>query len=350
MADTDKKKKRPIVLFLLAFIVVVILMFVANYKSIHVQELSGPKSGVEKLSTCGERLIAISKDKDIYTWNWNDLSARPQVGSVKAQQAAAMSPDRLIWVPSGENNVVVVSNLRGDKELKRLSLGVNERCILLQASPNGKYAVAALAIGGGSDKRIQLSVIDSDVTYIRPVGTKTMEDGLKLNNIGISNDGAFVSAVGGKDSGWILVADARSRKILWEQTVSDTDELNNVVFSQDGQMVYASEPGRFVYSFEAATGKPAKKFEMDKYKTPPNNPQTISCIVVSPDGSLLAASTVPASQVLLWDAQSGKRLAVIHPGQFTVNSLAFSPDSSLLATGDLIGIVPMKIWRLSDVF
>ncbi len=56
------------------------------------------------------------------------------------------------------------------------------------------------------------------------------------------------------------------------------------------------------------------------------------------------------SWVLLWDTQTGKRLMVIKPGQYTVNGLAFSPDSSLLATGDLIGRVPMKIWRLPDTF
>lgn len=346
----DKKKKKPILLFLFVFVAIVILTFIRNYRSTHVQKIYGPSAGVERLSTCSRQLVAISMDKEVYVWDWDDLSGWPQVGKTKAQKAAAMSSDRLVWVPSTTNNTVVVTNLKGDKELKRLPLPTNRKCRLLKVSPNGQYAVAALEAGGLTDDVVKLVATDSDLTSILQVVTKTIDDGLRLNDIGVSNDGSLIAVVGRKGDGWVLVADVQSRKILWERTLADVSELNNVVFSPDGEIVYVSEPGRFVYAFEVATGKLVKKFEMDKYKTPPNNPQTISCIVVSPDGRLLAVSTVPASRVFLWDAQTGKRLAVIHPGQFTVNGLAFSPDSLLLATGDLIGRVPMKVWRLSDTF
>jgi WD40 repeat protein len=346
----DKKKQKPILLFLFAFVAIVILTFIHNYRSTHVQEIYGPSAGVERLSTCDRQLVAISMDKEVYVWDWDDLSGRPQVGKIKAPKAAAMSSDRLVWVPSTTNNTVVVTNLKGDKELKRLPLPINRKCRLLKVSPNGQYAVAALEAGGLTDDVVKLVATDSDLTSILQVATKTIDDGLRLNDIGVSNDGSLIAVVGRKGGGWVLVADVQSRKILWERTIADVNELKNVVFSPDGQVVYASEPGRFAYAFEVVTGKLVKKFEMDKYKTPPNNPQTISCIVVSPDGRLLAVSTVPASRVFLWDTQTGKRLAVIHPDQFTVNGLAFSPDSLLLATGDLIGRVPMKVWRLSDTF
>lgn len=347
MTNINKKKKNPIILFLLALVVIVVVMFIANYKSMLMQELRGPEAGVEKLSTHGEQLVAISPNNEIYAWDWNDLSSWPQIGSVNAQKVAAMSSDRLVWIPHGINNILVVGNLKGDKQLWRLSLGVNKKCKWLQASPNGKYAVAALAIDDGSDNRIQLAAIDPDLTSISQVLTKTMGDKFTLNNIGVSNDGAFVTAVGGKDAGWIIVAHAQSKQILWEKTVPNSRELNNVVFSPNGQMVYASESGRRVYIFDIAAKKLVKRLEMDKYKTPANNPQTISCIAVSPDGRLLAAASAPKSKVWVWDAKSGAKIDVIGTGHFCTSDISFSPDSSLLAIADLT-TSPIKIWRISE--
>jgi len=348
MTGTDNKKKNPTILFLLAFVAIVISMFIANYRSTRVQELNSPKSGVEKMSTFGEQLIVISRDNDIYVWDWNDLSNWTQIGAVEAQKVAAMSSDRLVWVPSGKNDVLVVSNLRGDKELKRLSLGMTRTCKWLQASSNGKYAIAGVEVADGSDGRIQLAVIEPDTSSISHVATKTLrQEELELQDIGISNDGASVAAVGGKDTGWILVADGHSKEILWEQTIANSSELNNVIFSPDGQTVYASESGRYMYVFESATGKLGNRLAMDKYKTPPNNPQTISCIAVSHDGRLLAAASAPNSKVWVWDVKSGTTIDVMVTGHFWTSGLSFSPDSSLLAIADLT-TSPIKIWRVSE--
>jgi len=341
------KKRSPIILLLPAFVVIVTIMFVANYRSRLVQELSGCKSAVKKVSTYGEQLIVISQENDVYTWNWNDLYGRPQIGSVNAQKAIAMSPGRVVWVPFARDDVLIMSNLRGDKELKRLPLGVGRKCKQIAASPNGKHAVIAFTIGGDSDRRIQLAAIDSDLTSIRPVETKTMEDGLRLNDVGISNDGTFIAAVGGSEMGWLLVAGANDKRMLWEHYVGDCNELNKVVFSPDGQMVYASEPGRTVYIFDIAAKKLVKRLVIDKHKVPANNPQTISSIAVSPDGHLLAAVSPPRSRVWVWDAKSGAVFIVINPSQYVVGDILFSPDSSQLATAELVG-GSIKIWRLSD--
>ena len=355
MAGQDRKRKSPVALFFLAFAAIAILMFIANYRSVLVHELPSPKGGAEKLSTYGEQLIAISLNNEIYSWVWDNLSERPQISTVKAQKAIAMSSDRLLLIPSAENDLLILSNLKGDKELGRLSLGGDKKCKFLQTSLNGKFAVAALApapvfrqedAGGDSDKQIQLVIIDPNLTSVRPVATKTIEQGLQLNDIGISNDGNLIAAVGGGDKGWLFVAGANDKQLLWEHYVEDCKELNKVVFSPDGKVVYASESGRRVYIFDITAEKLVKRLEMDKYKTPPNNPQTISCIAVSPDGRLLAAASSPASKVWIWDVKSGEKIAIIGTGQFSTCCIAFSPDSSFLAGANL-GYDPVKIWRIS---
>lgn len=344
MAGQGKRRKSPAVLFLLAFAAIAILMFIANYRSVLVHKLPNPKGGAEKISTFGGQLIAVSPGNEIYSWAWNDLSELPKVSVIKAQKVVAVGPDRLLRILPGSDNLLVTSNLKGDKELGRSSLGGDKECKLLQAGPNGRFAVAALAIAGFG-KRIQLVLIDSDLNFIQPVETKTMEQGLELNDIGLSKDGSLIAAVGGGDKGWLFVADAKGKQLLWEMAVEDCNEFSKVVFSPDGRMLYASESGRRVYIFDITAKRLVKQLEMDKYKTPPNNPQTISSIAVSPDGRLLAAASSPNSRVWIWDAETGKKIVTIGTSQFSTCSMAFSPDSSFLA-GAVSGYDPIKVWRI----
>jgi WD40 repeat protein len=252
--------------------------------------------------------------------------------------------DRLLWVPAGSSNVLVVSNLKGDKELKRLPLEEVKGVKLLETSANGRYAVTALELYDAG--RIRLAVIDPNLTAVSEVVTETMEDKSKINSVSISNDGNFMAAAGTKGGGWIFVAETRSKKILWEQSVKSSVELNKVIFSPDGRWVYASEPGRYIYVFEAATGKTAKQFIMDKYEDSAvlNNMQTIGMLAASPDGRLFAATVEPGSTAWVWDIKTGEKITCFGGG-FTISGLAFSPDSSLLVTGILVRS-NINIWNI----
>jgi WD40 repeat protein len=59
----------------------------------------------------------------------------------------------------------------------------------------------------------------------------------------------------------------------------------------------------------------------------------VTCVAFSPDGAVLASSSVDAT-VRLWDIATGETLFTLrgHPNQ--VNTVAFSPDGTLLASGN----------------
>jgi WD40 repeat protein len=187
-------------------------------------------------------------------------------------------------------------------------------------------------------------MIDPNLTAVSEVVTETMEDKSKINSVSISNDGNFMAAAGTKGGGWIFVAETRSKKILWEQSVKSSVELNKIIFSPDGRWVYASEPGRYIYVFETVSGKAAKQFVMDKYEAAPNNPQTIGMLAASPDGRLFAATVEPGSTAWVWDIKTGEKITCFGGG-FTISGLAFSPDSSLLVTGILVRS-NINIWKI----
>lgn len=59
----------------------------------------------------------------------------------------------------------------------------------------------------------------------------------------------------------------------------------------------------------------------------------VTGVAFSPDGSVLASSSVDAT-VRLWDVTTGKTLFTLHGHPNQVNSVAFSPDGTLLASGN----------------
>lgn len=337
------KKKTPLLWLLAAFVVILALVFVNHQRSMCVHEFPSPADGVKNLQTVGNFLVAISPTQ-LYAWDWNSLPGWPKVDTTEVILTVALGSEDGVKILAADNHVLTLHGLKDGKEPKRLYPMMSGSCVDLDASLNGKYAIAAFKESSGA---IELSVVESKGESVSQVIRKTLDNGSLLNDIAVSDDGKLIAAAGRKETGWIFVANVESKKILWEKTVSDSTELDNVTFSPDGKLIYASKSDRYVCIFDVA-GKLVKELEIDKYKTPPNNPQTISCITISPDSKLLAASTVPASRVWIWDAKTGTKLIVVSPGQFTVNGMVFSPDSSLLATGDLIGKNPMKVWKVPE--
>jgi len=59
----------------------------------------------------------------------------------------------------------------------------------------------------------------------------------------------------------------------------------------------------------------------------------VTCVAFSPDGAVLASSSVDAT-VRLWDIATGETLLTLHGHPNQVNSVAFSPDGTLLASGN----------------
>lgn len=347
MAEKQKKKSRTIG-FVVVFALIVTAMVVVNYKSGSVQEFYGPDSGIADLYTVDNNLAALSQEGEIYLWPWDDLAGWPKISEVKAVKTAYMSGDRLLIAPKKEGGTLVLRKFGSDKETTRKSIGFGWECEKIVASDSGKYAAALFK--DKFDNRVEAVVVNNELREFSRVFNRVVKEPADISDITVSSAGTLAALAGRKSTAWILVVGTKSKKVLWEKEVGEAKGFARVAFNPDGSRVYAATTDRFVYVFEGNTGDILEKLEIAEYQTAANNPQSISCIRVSSDGRFLAASTVPASRVWLWDAQTSKKLAVIRPDQYTVNSLAFSPDSSLLATGDLIGRVPMKVWRLSDAF
>ncbi len=342
--DTAVKKKNPFIIFLLVFFVILIVMFMTNTQKTVEQTLSGPLSGVDKLFTIDDKLIAISCDSEVYTWDWQDLSKWPDVKEYQAAQIVPMNNNYVMMIPEKLDYQVVVKNLK-DKSFHWVFSKGSYTIESINISSNGKFGCGYYIENETTGKIgfvvIELLVNHNGADLDRPIvsgmalGNYITDKEIVINNSAISNDGKKTAIVGKKKRGWLSVRSSEPYSV-WRKDIAEVNELNKVTFSPDGKVVYVSEPGRFVFALNSETGDMIETFEMDKYETPANNPQTISCLTVSSDGRLLAAGTEPASNVWIWDAQSGAKINEITKESYTVSGAAFSPDSLYIATGILV--------------
>jgi len=319
---------------------IVAMMILNNRKPILVRQLLGPRAGVNSLYTVDGKLIAISRDNDVYSWNWTDMSSWPQAGKIAADIVTPITGERLLYVPTGRSDTLVITNLKGDKELKSLPLPWGKTCRFLVSSANGRYAAAALIKG----KVTELVLVETNPVAIRE--TVSISAGVELCNIAISNDGRFIAAVGSREgSGFVLVADSQDKKILWQQTITDCEKFDNIVFAPDGSAVFAGEELRFIYAFDCQVGQLIRKYEIPKYPIPSNKRQVITAIDISPDGLLVTANTEPAGTLFIWNTETGQKRAEFGLPGPVVGDISFSPDSNMIASAVTVRSA-ISIWKV----
>src|SRR5262249_43972878 len=110
-----------------------------------------------------------------------------------------------------------------------------------------------------------------------------------------------------------------------------------VQYSKDGKTLWSWSEDKSVLAWDLATGKERLRL----FGGGPANGRGIAQVILSPDGKRLAITdywTDPRDfgTLHVWDTVTGKELQSLakHGG---VNSLAFSPDGNLLASGDRDG-------------
>jgi WD40 repeat protein len=149
--------------------------------------------------------------------------------------------------------------------------------------------------------------------------------------------------VGGLANGEVMFFDAHTG-IQFRNMVGHKGAVVGVAFSPDGSTLVSASVNKKIYFWDVNTGE-----RLRMSSDPLLNPQ-FYCMALSPDGNVIATGSTDKI-IRLWDFETGNTLRLLVGEHITtVNSIAFSPDGTMLASSsDATGSEDGKIilWGVS---
>lgn len=174
-----------------------------------------------------------------------------------------------------------------------------------------------------------------------------------VSDLAFSPDGSRLAA--GTTEGTVQVWDTATGHMTGAWVQGDAgdwyadvpDFINSIAFSPDSALVASGSEDGSVWVWDVNTGSLHTAWNA-RLEWPP-----VQAVTFSPDGSLVAAAHtrwlrsahLPTADIQVWDVATGRELFVLHTGPESLDSLAFSPDGSLLVSLDDNGQI--RLWEVA---
>ncbi len=349
MGKADKKNKRTTFFFIAAFAAIFIIMFISNVKSSLKKELQFPlNNGVAKLSTYKNSLVAVCLDKQVYIWDWDNLSQKPQSITAESSQALLVEPDLIISIKQSSPKTVIARGFGANKDYKEIQIDSQATQTHLGANRDRTMIVVALEKDNVTDNLktdYELLQIDLETRINRRILKINEQAPSSLSNVAVSDDGRFVVFTGEKNKhSWMVLVDTEYSKVKWEKEPPGLEKFHSGAFTPDGKYVYARGSDSLLYKIDTSSGTIADTITPIKTNKNTIGQSSVQDVEVSPNGRLVAAFVF--DELWVWDCQTGNKLLHKTPGHKIESGLAFSPDSRFLATSDLRQGGTIKIWKM----
>jgi WD40 repeat protein len=181
----------------------------------------------------------------------------------------------------------------------------------------------SLPASGPSDKSIRIWKVDDGSLL-----SMSQQHSDSLNAVTFSSDGSFLASASKDQSKWLWrISDGA---LLYSQKSIDSD----AVFSPDGSIL-AGVCGEEIILWKYAEGK---------LITLRGHTKEVDSIAFSPDGLLLASGSWDAT-VRFWRVSDGEQLRTLENVTGWVTDLSFSSDGVLLASGSGDGTI--YLWGIA---
>jgi WD40 repeat protein len=251
-----------------------------------------------------------------------------------AERASAVSPDgRRVAVVTLSRPLVEIWDVKTRKRLHRLTATATS----LAFSPDGK-----LLVGANSDNN-SLRLWDARAFRLkRKQGFKE-----EIGTIRFSADGkTLLSSFGFVHD----IATGKTRQFPQELDTTENSQFTGLPYANcindDGRFIATAHEVNLVHSgglklWDSSQSSLIRVLE--KYK------KRLTALAFSRDTSILASADEDGT-IKLWDVATGRLLHVrpgnVMTGPFTINLLLFSPDGTKLAIGGYYYGRPAQVWKL----
>lgn len=316
----------------------------------------------------GSRIVIVDEDEYIQIW---DAHSHTLIRNFKSLEGTGASPIpiRTIYSPDGKrlatgaDSLFVIWNPETGQPLATISLP--------DPAEAGQYIDGIAWSPGGTqlvliNERQELFIADSATGKIQR-STKLLDDSRHLffttYGVAWSPDGTKIAS--GSFDGKVIIWNPTTLKVISTLTYSDSNRpadqtenwISHLAFSPDGQslaaIVSSTPPDYLVQDYLAIWDIHSGEVQVTHMPTFSIEPTSL---VWSPDGKRLAAglgtpvfgngwSQSNEGPIIIFNAQTGKQIAVLSGHAADVEGIAFSPDGKQLASASLDGTV--LIWDVS---
>ena len=284
------------------------------------------------LSPDGKRLAGACGDKTVRVWNLETgaLIAALEGHTFELVTDVVFSPDGKHLAGACRDKTVRVWNLETGALIAALEGHTFELVTHVVFSPDGKHLASKAR---SLDVRDQLTDIDSAEIRIWDLEARKAI-------VSINKSAAFGSPVFSPDGNRLAARAGRQLLKVWDATsgreilVKDLKyDVFFVSFSPVGNRVVVTGLNKEGQILDADTGEQVTTFFADGLG--------IYTPTFSPVGKRLAATTGVIKNLIVWNAESGEQVRTFRVPA-PVTSVAFSPDGTLLASGDWDGYI--RVW------
>jgi WD40 repeat protein len=298
-------------------------------------EANEPVSGLD-FSRDGKTLAASSHDGSVTLWDVKTNTIRKRLKAPGGWlTCVALTPDGKTVAAGGKDGSVVLWDVVLGKELLPRPTRHGDWVGMVAFSPDGR-----LLASGGYDNRVLLW----DVHTGKPHGEVRADNRAGIA-VAFTPDGKGL-AIGGR--GLVLLWDLAKDKVL-RVLKGHTGIVNTVRFSRDGKTLASGDAYGSVNLWDPATGK-AAPLGRDDSPWPSQGNLKVSgpanAVAFSRSGRLVAAAGRGArgeGEVVVWDANTWKRVGVLGKLGGQVLALAFGRQDEVLAAGGEDGSV--RLWE-----
>ena len=302
-----------------------------------------------------------SYDGTVKLW---DLATQTNIATLEGHtdiiRSVAFSPDGTTLVSGGEDGVRVwdvltqnISNLEGHSRNVFFS-SFSSDGTMLAGRVDGMFKLwdvntghPVAAFEGHTDEIRYVAFSSDGIT----LASTSYDNTIKLWDIATGRTIAtlegrteHIHSVTFSPDGTILASWGDQGVEIWDVAMGgtiatlkrDTSWISSMVFSPDGMLLAAGSDDRMVKLWNISTGRNIVTLEGHGGK--------VLSVEVSPDRTILASRE--QNEVKLWDISTGHNITTLEwPPWLHVNSVVFSPDGTMLASGDNSGWI--ELWEVS---